>query len=115
MQRADDYPFFGITRNVALARAITASSAFTRHCAKQIVLPVLITSVSTVAHGLVRQCGNQPAMDEAARVGVRLGQPEPQDDRIRGFPGIDRLPRIGQRTRPGLGLKTFGDAGGVHV
>src|SRR6202035_1262316 len=34
--------FFGTTRNVALARAITASSAFTKHCAKQIVLPVLI-------------------------------------------------------------------------
>ena len=35
-------PFFGTTRNVALARAITTSSALIRLCAKQIVLPVLI-------------------------------------------------------------------------
>ena len=33
-----------------LARAITASSALTRHCAKQSVLPVLITSLSTASH-----------------------------------------------------------------
>jgi len=32
------YSFFGTTRNVALARAMTASSALTKHCAKQIVL-----------------------------------------------------------------------------
>src|SRR3954469_9129656 len=44
------YPFFGNTLNVALARAMATSSAFTKHCAKQIVLPVLITSVSTVSH-----------------------------------------------------------------
>src|SRR6266404_9638544 len=44
------YSFFGTTRNVALARAMTRSSAFTKHCAKQIVLPVLITSLSTVSH-----------------------------------------------------------------
>src|SRR3954470_10891906 len=42
--------YFFTTRNVALARAITAPSAFTKHCAKQSVLPVLITSVSTVSH-----------------------------------------------------------------
>jgi DNA-binding transcriptional LysR family regulator len=47
--RNDGYPFF-TTRNVPLARAITAPSAFTRHCAKQSVLPVLMTSVSTVSH-----------------------------------------------------------------
>jgi hypothetical protein len=42
--------FFGTTRNVPLARAITTSSALIRLCAKQIVLPVLITSVSTASH-----------------------------------------------------------------
>src|SRR6266404_7985944 len=41
---------FGTTRNVPLARAITTSSALIKLCAKQIVLPVLITSVSTVSH-----------------------------------------------------------------
>jgi hypothetical protein len=44
------YPFFGPTRNVALARAMATPSAFTKHCAKQSVLPVLMTSVSTVSH-----------------------------------------------------------------
>ena len=44
------YPFFGTTRKVALARAITTSSALARHCAKQIVLPVLITSLSIASH-----------------------------------------------------------------
>ena len=44
------HPFFGTTRNVPLARAITAPSALTRHCAKQIVLPVLITSLSIASH-----------------------------------------------------------------
>src|ERR1700704_2776272 len=44
------HPFFGPTLNVALAREMATSSAFTKHCAKQIVLPVLITSVSTVSH-----------------------------------------------------------------
>ena len=40
----------GTTRNVPLARAMTMSSALIRHCAKQIVLPVLITSLSTASH-----------------------------------------------------------------
>src|SRR5664280_1264010 len=44
------YSFFGTTRNVALARAITTPSALMRLCAKQIVLPVLITSDSTASH-----------------------------------------------------------------
>ncbi len=48
--RNDDYSFLFTTRNVALARAMTTSSALIRLCAKQIVLPVLITSVSTVSH-----------------------------------------------------------------
>jgi len=37
-------------RKDPLARAITAPSAFARHCAKQIVLPVLMTSLSTASH-----------------------------------------------------------------
>jgi hypothetical protein len=41
---------FGTTRNVPLARAITVSSALIRLCAKQIVLPVLITSLSIEHH-----------------------------------------------------------------
>src|SRR5215831_4837934 len=44
------YSFFGTTRNVPLARAMTASSALIRLCAKQMVLPVLITSHSTASH-----------------------------------------------------------------
>ena len=47
--RAGRYAFF-TTRNVALARAIGAPSAFTKHCAKHSVPPVLITSLSTVSH-----------------------------------------------------------------
>src|SRR4030088_2397411 len=43
------HPFFGPTLNVALARAMATPSAFTKHCAKQIVLPVLITSVSAAS------------------------------------------------------------------
>ena len=50
VRRNDTYGFFGTTRNVALARAITTSSALIRLCAKQIVLPVLITSDSTVSY-----------------------------------------------------------------
>ena len=48
--RNDTYGCFGTTRNVALARPITTSSALMRLCAKQIVLPVLITSLSTASH-----------------------------------------------------------------
>ena len=54
--------FFGTTRNVALARAMTTPSAFIKHCAKQIVLPVLITSVSTASH-----CPTCAAADEIDR------------------------------------------------
>src|SRR5258707_8464195 len=46
----DAYSFFFTTRNVALARAMAAPSAVTKHCAKQSVPPVLMTSVSTVSH-----------------------------------------------------------------
>src|SRR6185503_13595508 len=44
------WSFSRTTRKVALARAMTTSSALTKHCAKQIVLPVLITSGSTASH-----------------------------------------------------------------
>jgi hypothetical protein len=45
-----EWHFLHGTTGIALARAMTTSSALTKHCAKQIVLPVLITSVSTVSH-----------------------------------------------------------------
>jgi hypothetical protein len=53
-------------------------------------------------------------MREPATIGVRLGKPEPEDDRVRRLSRIDRLPWIGERTGPGLAFETFGDIGGGH-
>ena len=53
---------FGTTRNVAFARATTTPSALIRLCTKQIVLPVLTTSLSTVSH-----CPTSAAADEIDR------------------------------------------------
>ena len=49
-QKKHRHSVFGTTRNVPLARAITTSSALIRLCAKQIVRPVRITSLSTASH-----------------------------------------------------------------
>src|ERR1700684_2067138 len=54
-------------------------------------------------------------MDESARVGMRRGQPEAEDNRIRRLLRIDRLPRIGQRTMPGLKFETLGNINNGHV
>jgi hypothetical protein len=54
-------------------------------------------------------------MDESACVGMRRGQPKAEDERIRRLLGIDRLPRIGQRTTPGLVLETLRDIGNGNV
>jgi len=68
-----------------------------------------------MSHGLVGQRGDQPAMGEATRIGVRLGETKAQNDRIRCLPGVDRLPRIGQRTGPGLPFETVGDIEVAHA
>src|SRR6266478_6149018 len=70
---------------------------------------------ATVPHRFIGQRGDQPAMHESARVGVWRREPEAQDDRIRRLPRIDRLPRIGERTAPGLAFETLGDVGRGHA
>src|SRR3569833_570023 len=69
---------------------------------------------AAVAHRIVSQGCDQAAVDAAAAIGVRLGDPQPQDDRLFGSLRIERLPGIGERALARMRFETARDGVGGH-